>query len=154
MYLAPSARGSGHGPGARPPRRSDAARGARATAALLLDTVARWQPAIATYSGSGSSPRPPIGTTRSRTPASSALDSGPTGPAGHVGTVPMSKTLERAPPHPQGSKLGTLLDRLEKVHGDRQLVTEADDGLSLTYAQAAKRVRRWAGGIAGQDQAR
>ena len=32
------------------------------------------------------------------------------------------------------------MDRLERAHGDRQLVTEADDGLSLTYAQAAKRV--------------
>ena len=46
--------------------------------------------------------------------------------------------------------LGTLMDRLEKVHGSRQLVTEADAGLSLTYAQAAKRVRRWAGGIAAR----
>ena len=36
-----------------------------------------------------------------------------------------------------------------RPHGDRQLVTE-HDGLSLTYAQAAKRVRRWAGGIAAQ----
>ena len=44
--------------------------------------------------------------------------------------------------------LGSVLDRLERVHGDRPLVTEAGDGLSLTYAQAAKRVRRWAGGIA------
>lgn len=40
------------------------------------------------------------------------------------------------------------MDRLEKIHGDRQLVTEADAGLSLTYRQAAKRVRRWAGTIA------
>ena len=46
--------------------------------------------------------------------------------------------------------LGTLMDRLEKVHGDRQLVVESDDGLSLTYTQAAKRVRRWAGGIAAR----
>ena len=44
--------------------------------------------------------------------------------------------------------LGTLLDRLEQVHGDRQLVTEAGGGLDLTYQQAARRVRRWAGGIA------
>lgn len=44
--------------------------------------------------------------------------------------------------------LGSVLDRLERVHGDRPLVTEAGGGLSLTYAQAAKRVRRWAGGIA------
>ena len=49
--------------------------------------------------------------------------------------------------------LGTLFDRLEKVHGDRQLVTEAGDGLSLTYAQAARRVRRWAAGVAAQTDA-
>lgn len=44
--------------------------------------------------------------------------------------------------------LGDLLERLAEHNGDHQLVEEADDGLSLTYAQAAKRVRRWAGGIA------
>jgi acyl-CoA synthetase (AMP-forming)/AMP-acid ligase II len=61
----------------------------------------------------------------------------------------MSKTLERASLLlRRDPRLGTLLDRLEKVHGDRTLVTEADGGLALTYAQAAKRVRRWAGGIA------
>ena len=48
--------------------------------------------------------------------------------------------------------LGALFDRLAKVHGDRQLVTEADGGLDLTYQQAAKRVRRWSGGIAAQVQ--
>jgi acyl-CoA synthetase (AMP-forming)/AMP-acid ligase II len=46
--------------------------------------------------------------------------------------------------------LGSLFDRLEKVHGRRALVTEADAGLSLTYAQAARRVRRWASGIESQ----
>jgi acyl-CoA synthetase (AMP-forming)/AMP-acid ligase II len=46
--------------------------------------------------------------------------------------------------------LGTLFDRLEKVHRDRRLVTEAERGLDLTYAQAAKRVRRWSGGVAAQ----
>lgn len=49
-------------------------------------------------------------------------------------------------------KLGTLLDCLEKVHGDRHLVTEADGGLELTYEQAATQVRRWAGGIAAQTK--
>ena len=44
--------------------------------------------------------------------------------------------------------LGTLMDRLARAHGNRRLVTEADGGLSLTYNQAAKRARRWAGGIA------
>jgi long-chain acyl-CoA synthetase len=48
--------------------------------------------------------------------------------------------------------LGTLFDRLEKVHGDRQVVTEAEGGLDLTYEQAARRVRRWSGGIAAQVQ--
>src|SRR5690606_25432806 len=42
------------------------------------------------------------------------------------------------------------MDRLEKVHGDRKLVVEAEGGLDLTYPQAAKRVRRWAGGIAAR----
>lgn len=45
--------------------------------------------------------------------------------------------------------LGTLLDRLANIHGDRCLVTEAG-GLTLTYNQAAKRVRRWAGGVAAK----
>ncbi|MEY2465092.1 MAG: long-chain acyl-CoA synthetase, partial [Acidimicrobiaceae bacterium] len=44
--------------------------------------------------------------------------------------------------------LGTILERLAKVNGKRRLVAEAGDGLSLTYAQASKRVNRWAGGIA------
>jgi long-chain acyl-CoA synthetase len=48
--------------------------------------------------------------------------------------------------------LGSLFDRLEKLHGDRHLVTEADGGLDLTYEQAARRVRRWSGGIAAQVQ--
>lgn len=61
----------------------------------------------------------------------------------------MSKSIERAALLlRRDHTLGTLMDRLAKAHGNRQLVTEADDGLSLTYVQAAKRVRRWAGGIA------
>jgi long-chain acyl-CoA synthetase len=48
--------------------------------------------------------------------------------------------------------LGRLFDRLEKVHGDRHLVTEAEGGLDLTYEQAARRVRRWSGGIAARVQ--
>jgi long-chain acyl-CoA synthetase len=43
--------------------------------------------------------------------------------------------------------LGTIVERLAKVHGKRRLVEEADGGLRLTYTQAAKRVARWAGGI-------
>ena len=61
----------------------------------------------------------------------------------------MVRTLERAALFLRRDlTLGTVLDRLEKVHGNRRLVAEADDGLTLTYPQAAKRVRRWAGGIA------
>ncbi len=48
--------------------------------------------------------------------------------------------------------LGTLFDRLERVHGGRRLVTEAEGGLDLTYQQAAKRVRRWSGGVAALVQ--
>jgi acyl-CoA synthetase (AMP-forming)/AMP-acid ligase II len=44
--------------------------------------------------------------------------------------------------------LGTIMERLAKVHGSRRLVEEAGDGLRLTYLQASKRVNRWAGGIA------
>jgi len=44
--------------------------------------------------------------------------------------------------------LGTIMERLAKVNGRRQLVEEAGGGLKLTYAQASKRVNRWAGGIA------
>ena len=65
----------------------------------------------------------------------------------------MARTLERAALLLRKDlTLGTVMDRLEKVHGDRQLVTEADGGLDLTYEQAAKRVRRWAGGIAAKTQ--
>jgi long-chain acyl-CoA synthetase len=65
----------------------------------------------------------------------------------------MARTLERAGLLLRKDlTLGTVMDRLEKVHGDRQLVTEADGGLELTYEQAAKRVRRWAGGIAAKTQ--
>jgi len=45
--------------------------------------------------------------------------------------------------------LGTLLDRLEQVHGDRRLVEE-EGGATRTYAAAAELVRRWAGGIAAR----
>lgn len=41
--------------------------------------------------------------------------------------------------------LGTLVERLADVHGDRRLVTEdGPDGLSLTYTEAAALVDRWA----------
>ena len=64
-----------------------------------------------------------------------------------------TKTIERAAlVLKRDLTLGTLFDRLEKVHRDRQLVTESGDGLSLTYAQAARRVRRWAAGIVAQTE--
>ncbi len=46
--------------------------------------------------------------------------------------------------------LGTVMDRLASIHGGRRLVEEADGGLRCTYRQAAKRVDRWAGGIAAR----
>jgi len=45
--------------------------------------------------------------------------------------------------------LGNLLERLAGIHGDRRLVTEPG-GLELSYRQAAKRVARWAGGVAAR----
>jgi len=48
-----------------------------------------------------------------------------------------------------GATLGTLLADLAEVHGSRRLVTD-EDGRQLTYRQAAKRVNRWAGGIAAK----
>src|SRR6266508_2297842 len=44
--------------------------------------------------------------------------------------------------------LGTIMERLARAHDRHRLVEEADNGLRLTYLQAAKRVNRWAGGIA------
>lgn len=44
------------------------------------------------------------------------------------------------------------MERLAAVHGTRHLVTEADSGLDVTYRQAAKRVARWAGGVAARAE--
>jgi acyl-CoA synthetase (AMP-forming)/AMP-acid ligase II len=46
--------------------------------------------------------------------------------------------------------LGTILGRLAEVHGARRLVEEAEGGLRISYLQGAKRVARWAGGIAAE----
>ncbi|MGZ4682770.1 MAG: class I adenylate-forming enzyme family protein [Acidimicrobiales bacterium] len=46
-----------------------------------------------------------------------------------------------------GETLGTMMQSLADVHGNRRLITDMD-GRTLTYHQAAKRVARWAGGIA------
>ena len=43
--------------------------------------------------------------------------------------------------------LGSIMQSLAEIHGDRRLVEESDGGLRITYQQAAKRVARWAGGI-------
>jgi len=64
----------------------------------------------------------------------------------------MVRTLERAALLVRrDATLGTWMDRLERVHGARRLVEEPD-GLRLTHRQAAKRVRRWAGGIAARTR--
>src|SRR5690242_2914160 len=47
--------------------------------------------------------------------------------------------------------LGTMLQSLAEVHGNRRLVTDSE-GRTLTYRQAAKRVARWAGGIAAATE--
>src|SRR5581483_2571446 len=46
--------------------------------------------------------------------------------------------------------LGTVMERLARINGRRSLVEETGGGLRLTYAQASKRVNRWAGGIAAR----
>jgi long-chain acyl-CoA synthetase len=44
--------------------------------------------------------------------------------------------------------LGTLMERLARVHGDAPLVEEdGDDGLTLRYPEAADTVARWAGAL-------
>ena len=46
--------------------------------------------------------------------------------------------------------LGTIMGTLAGIHGSRRLVEEAEGGLRVTYRQAAKRVHRWAGGVAAR----
>ncbi len=49
--------------------------------------------------------------------------------------------------------LGTIMEVLARIHGDRRVVDEGPDGLCLTYRQAAKRIARWAGGIDARTRA-
>ncbi len=66
--------------------------------------------------------------------------------------VSMRSTLERmAFLLRRDLTLGTVMERLARIHGNRHLVTEAEGGLDLTYQQAAKRVARWAGGVAARS---
>jgi long-chain acyl-CoA synthetase len=61
----------------------------------------------------------------------------------------MRSTLERAGfVLRRDHTLGNVMERLATIHRDRHLVTEADHGRDLSYRQAAKRVARWAGGVA------
>lgn len=48
--------------------------------------------------------------------------------------------------------LGVLLDRLAALHGDRRLVEEADGALTVSFAEAAALVDRWAGGVAAASE--
>ena len=50
-----------------------------------------------------------------------------------------------------GETLATMMQSLADVHGNRRVATDAE-GRSLTYRQAAKRVARWAGGIAAATE--
>lgn len=49
-------------------------------------------------------------------------------------------------------RLGEVMEQLAAVHGDRRLAEDADGILRVTYRQAAKRVCRWAGGIAARTE--
>jgi long-chain acyl-CoA synthetase len=65
----------------------------------------------------------------------------------------MRSTLERVGFVLRGDHtLGNIMERLARIHGHRHLVTEADSGLDLDYRQAAKRVARWAGGVADRTE--
>ena len=65
----------------------------------------------------------------------------------------MRRTLERVSfLVRRDHSLGNVLERLAAIHGDRRLVTESRSGLVLTYRQAAKRVARWAGGVAARTE--
>jgi len=46
--------------------------------------------------------------------------------------------------------LGTLLERLGRLRGDRRLVEEPDDGLHLTFTEGADVVARVAAGVAAK----
>ena len=48
--------------------------------------------------------------------------------------------------------LGTILHSLAAIHGDARLVEEAESDLRITYRQGAKRVGRWAAGIADRSR--
>jgi len=61
------------------------------------------------------------------------------------------KTLRRAEIiFRRDETLGSIMATLTDIHGERRLCEEADGGLRITYRQAAKRVNRWAGGIASK----
>src|SRR4051794_22220703 len=48
--------------------------------------------------------------------------------------------------------IGTLMERVAKAHGSRRLVEVIGTGEQLTFAEAADRVDRWAGGIAARSE--
>lgn len=52
----------------------------------------------------------------------------------------------------RGLTLGVLMERLAAIHGDRPLVEEADDGLTVNFTEAADLVDQWAGGIAARSE--
>ncbi len=57
------------------------------------------------------------------------------------------KTLTRLDLLLRGATLGTVMDSLARMHGDRRLAEEPSGGIRVTYRQADKRVCRWSGGI-------
>lgn len=65
----------------------------------------------------------------------------------------MRSTLERVGFLLRGDHtLGNVMERLAGVHGRRHLVTEEHRDLDLDFRQAAKRVARWAGGVAARTE--
>lgn len=68
-----------------------------------------------------------------------------------VRVIHPTRTLKRAELiFRRDETLGTIMHTLADIHGDRRLVEEAEGGLRISYRQGAKRVSRWAGGIAAR----
>jgi acyl-CoA synthetase (AMP-forming)/AMP-acid ligase II len=48
------------------------------------------------------------------------------------------------------ASLGTVMDRLAGIHGDRRMVAEPTSGRELSYRQGAELVSQWSAGVAGR----
>ncbi|HYF44925.1 MAG TPA: AMP-binding protein, partial [Acidimicrobiales bacterium] len=52
--------------------------------------------------------------------------------------------------NPKDQTLGTIMERLAEVHGDRRIATEHPDDTERTYVEAADQVAAWAGAVAAR----